>query len=85
MANKNVQKLEKDKKKKDNKDKKPNIFVRFGHYCKDVVSELKRVTWPTGKELAVSTRDVIIFIIAMAILVGLLDLLFGSLMNLLVR
>ena len=43
------------------KEKRPNVFVRFGRYCKDVVAELKRVTWPSKKELISYTlgRDVI--------------------------
>lgn len=85
MANKNVQKVEKNAGKNKKKEEKGNVFARFGHYCKDVVSELKRVTWPTGKELAKATRDVVLFIIMMAVIVGLLDLLFGSLMQLLVK
>jgi preprotein translocase, SecE subunit, bacterial len=86
MANKNVQKLEKNTNKaKSKKETKPNVFARFGHYCKDVISELKRVTWPTGKELVCATRDVVLFIVALAIIVGLLDVLFGFLMKLLVQ
>ena len=27
--------------------KKPNVFVRMGRKCKEVFSELKKVTWPS--------------------------------------
>lgn len=58
----------KKKKKKGN-----NIFQSIGRYCKDVVLELKRVTWPTRKQLLSSTGSVIVFTVAMAIFVGVID------------
>lgn len=40
------------KSKKQDKNKKPNVFVRMGRKLKETFSELKRVTWPTfGKAL----------------------------------
>lgn len=77
-SSKTVQKVDKRTPKKD---KKPNVFLRFGRYCKDVVSELKRVNWPSVNTLVKSTRDVIIFIVAVAIFVALLDLAFGTLLR----
>jgi len=66
-------------------EKKPNIFVRFGHYCKDVVAELKRVTWPSKKELVNSTLAVLAFVAVTAVIIGGLDVLFGAGMRLLVQ
>ena len=44
-------KPEKSKKQQD-KNKKPNIFVRMGRKLKETFGELKRVTWPSfGKAL----------------------------------
>ena len=41
-----------EKRKKVDKNKKPNIFVRMGRKIKETFSELKRVTWPSfGKAL----------------------------------
>ena len=77
-SSKTVQKVDKKPKKKE---QKPNIFMRFRRYCKDVVSELKRVNWPSATTLVKSTRDVLIFIVVMAVFVALLDLLFGSLLQ----
>lgn len=40
------------KSKKQDKNKKPNVFVRMGRKLKETFSELKRVTWPSfGKAL----------------------------------
>lgn len=66
------------------KPKKPNMFKRILKYLKEVLSELKRVNWPSRKDLISYTVAVLVFIIAMAIVVGLLDLGFGTLMKLIV-
>lgn len=68
---------------KKKKKKGDNIFRSIGRYCKDVGLELKRVTWPTRKQLFSSTGAVIAFTVAMAIFVGLLDLVLMNLLKLL--
>lgn len=60
------------------KEKKPNIFKRIGKYVRDVVGELKKVTWPTGKELFSYTATVLVFIILMAVVIGVLDFAFSN-------
>lgn len=74
-----------DKRNTKEKEKKPNIFVRFGRYCKDVVAELKRVTWPSKKELINSTLAVLAFVGIAAVIIGGMDVLFGAGMTLLVQ
>ena len=59
-------------------DKKPNLFARIGRFFKDVVGELKKLTWPTGKELAKYTATVLAFIVLFAVVIGVLDFLFGQ-------
>lgn len=54
-------------------------------YFKDMWSELKKVTWPTKKDLISYTLAVIAFIIVMAIVTGLFDLGLGALFNLVVQ
>ena len=49
------------------KEKKPNLFARIGRYFKDVVGELKKLTWPTGKDLAKYTATVLAFIVLFAV------------------
>ncbi len=45
-------------------------------YFKDVIGELKKVTWPTRKELISHTGAVFAFVIGMAVLIGALDAIF---------
>lgn len=71
-----------DNKKPKKKEKKANIFVRLGHYFREVVAELKRVTWPDRKGLISATGAVIVFVVVMSVITGLLDGGFGTLMKL---
>ena len=45
----------------------------FQNYLKEVIQELKKVTWPTWDELKESTKVVIGFSIVMALFVGAVD------------
>jgi len=45
------------------KDAKPNVFVRFGRYLRDVWAELKRVVWPGRTEVINSSIVVIITVL----------------------
>lgn len=81
MAKDSTKTVQKVDKKSPKKEKKSNVFARFGRYCKDVVSELKRVSWPSVSTLVKSTRDVLIFVAVVAIFVALLDLLFGTMLR----
>lgn len=62
----------------DVKEKKPNIFKRIGRFFKDVIGELKKLTWPTPKELATYTLTVLAFIVIMSAVIGILDFAFGE-------
>jgi preprotein translocase subunit SecE len=75
------EKLEQQKKaaKKANK-KKRKSPARF---FKDIISELKKVTWPTFKDLMKYTGAVLAFIIVAAVIVGVLDFGLKSLIGLL--
>ena len=74
-----------DKRDTKKKDKKPNIFVRFGRFCKDVVAELKRVSWPSKKELVSYTLAVLAFVAVASLIIGVLDMVFGEGMRLLIK
>ena len=39
---------------------KPSIFARFGKYLKDVRTELRRVIWPSRKDVVNSSVIVVI-------------------------
>ena len=63
--------------------KKPNIFVRMGtglsRWFREMKSELKKVVWPSGKQLGNNTVAVLI----VGIIVCLFDLGAGELIGLL--
>ena len=59
------------KAKKQDKNKKPNVFVRMGRKLKETFSELKRVTWPTfGKALKATGVVIVIVLIFTVIVTG---------------
>jgi len=61
--------------KKKNKKQKRSL-IRF---FKDVWGEVKKVTWPTKKELFKTTFAVILFIVVFTVIIGLMDLGLGKL------
>jgi len=83
LGNDRKEKLEQQKRaaKKANK-KKRKSPARF---FKDILSELKKVTWPTWKTLLKYAGAVIAFILVMAIFTGLIDLGLTSVFNLLIK
>lgn len=68
----------KTEKKKDHGPKKEPLFSRIGKFLKEVLGELKKLTWPTRKELVSYTLTVMGFILLLAAIIYVLDLLFGS-------
>jgi preprotein translocase subunit SecE len=54
---------------------------RFQNYIKDVITELKKVTWPTREELRGSTITVIIFSIISTVYVFGVDFCLGHLVK----
>jgi len=55
---------------------------RFQNYIRDVVQELKKVTWPTKDELRGATVTVIIFTLLSTLFVGAVDLVLGYIVKL---
>ena len=75
------------------KNAKPNIFVRFGKGCVNLVKkignafknmwrELRKVTWPSREKLVNYSTIVVLFIVFMMIVIGLLDTGSSALVNL---
>ena len=64
------------------KEKKPNFFVRagkaIGRYFKEVVGEVKKLSWPTKKELINYSLAVLAFVALMAANKWVLDLGFST-------
>ena len=47
--------------------------MKFFRYLKDCFREMKRVSWPSRKEVVHSTRGVVISTIIVAVILGLVD------------
>jgi len=54
---------------------------RFQNYIKDVIAELRKVTWPTREELKGSTITVVIFSIMASMYVFAVDFCLGRLVQ----
>ena len=65
-----------DKPAKKKKQDKPGPFARMSLFIREVIAELRKVIWPTRKELITYTGIVIVFVIVMAGIVALFDFLF---------
>lgn len=62
----------------------PKFTARVSNYFKGVKSELKKVNWPTKKELTNYTVVVLATTFAMTLVIWGLDLIFQSLVSLIV-
>jgi preprotein translocase subunit SecE len=58
---------------RDRKADRPNIFARLGRFLREVVSELRKVIWPTRKQMVTYSVVVLIFLVFMVALVAGLD------------
>ena len=56
----------------------PGAFGRLGRFVREVVAELRKVIWPTRKELLTYATVVVVFVAIMLTIVGLLDLGFAK-------
>ena len=64
-------------KQKNKKQRKP-----LGRRIKDIISELKKVTWPSRKDLISYSVAVLVFIVILAVVTGLIDMGLGALLKL---
>ena len=76
----------------ENKSTKPSFFQRVGNFFKGVgrffknmYHELKKVSWPSKKELVNYSVVVFIFMIIMGIIIGLFDIGAGKLVDIIVN
>jgi len=49
---------------------------KFVQFCKECVAELRKVVWPSRNEAVASVQVVVISTIVIALILGLLDLVF---------
>ena len=69
-------KREPERKPEKKKEKKDSVFKYFtiaGQFLREAKMELKKVKWPTRKELFASTAVVIVLVLVMALFLGLID------------
>ncbi len=61
--------------------KKPNFFVRtgkrFSKWFREMKSELKKVVWPSGKQLLNNTIIVLVAVLIVGVIVCLFDFVAG--------
>lgn len=62
-----------------------NIFNKINNFIKEAIAELKKVIWPTKKELKNSTIVVITTIIIASIFIGLIDIFFTKALTLFMK
>lgn len=65
--------------------KKKAKKFQLGAYLKEMWGEVKKLTWLSPKELGKNTGVVIIVVLAVTLLIWLLDLAFGTPMQLLLK
>jgi preprotein translocase subunit SecE len=69
-----------DKRAKKAKAKKAPIGARIGLFLRQMVAELRKVIWPTRRELITYTTVVVFFVAVMMLITGLLDIGFTKVM-----
>ncbi len=57
----------------------PSRWARLTLFLRQMVAELRKVIWPTRKELITYTWVVIVFVAVFAVIVGIFDLVFTRL------
>ncbi len=62
-----------------------NIFNKINNFIKEAIAELKKVIWPTKKDLKNSTIVVISTIIIASIFIGLVDIFFTKALTLFMK
>lgn len=58
------------------RDRKGSMFSRLALFIRQVVAELRKVIWPTRKELIAYTTVVIVFVLIMAGIIAAFDYVF---------
>lgn len=59
-------------------DEKPGLFTRIRSFYEDVMSELRKVTWPSRDDLKASTKVTLFLIVVMAVVVFVYDTVLGG-------
>ena len=79
MAENEKKDLEKvEKKAPKAKEKKPSAWKRIGTWFKSLRSECKKISWTSWKSVKSSTFICLVCVVIFAIVLGVLDLIFGQ-------
>lgn len=65
--------------------KKPGVIARLSRSFRDMKGEVKKVVWPSRKQIINNTLIVIAFVVIAAIAVGVVDTLLTTLVDLLLN
>lgn len=60
------------------KAKKDNFLTKVGRFFKSLATEMKKVSWPSGKQVFTSTLSVIVYCAIIACVIALLDFVVGT-------
>lgn len=66
----------------ENTAKKPSFIAKIGRFFKDVFGELKKVVWPTKKQVVKNSIVVIVLVIISSLGISLIDYFFGLILKL---
>lgn len=58
--------------------KKPSLFSRIKKWFREMKSELKKVVWPSGRQVFNNTVIVVVVSVIVGVIVGLLDMAFSA-------
>ena len=61
------------------------LFAKIGRFFRDMKGEVKKVVWPTKKQVINNTAVVLVMVIAAAIFIGGLDWVLSQLLALLLK
>lgn len=64
------------------KEKSPGIFTRIKRFFADMRGEMKKVVWPSKKQVLNNTAIVIGFVLVAAFFIGGFDLILSAVVNL---
>lgn len=62
-------------------DRPPSRIRALVKYCEDARTELGKVSWPTRKEVRVTSIAVLILVVVMSIFLGIADLILSKIME----
>ena len=66
----------------ENTAKKPSLFSRVKRFFKDIRGELKKIAWPSKKQVINNSTVVIVVVIISSIGISLIDYFFGLIVRL---